>query len=68
MPPVDAALAVPTPLAGRLRDLTPVELDVFQLVLDHGQVQSVLDHYQGSDLEAAQVLIGLLRREFVVVP
>jgi pSer/pThr/pTyr-binding forkhead associated (FHA) protein len=68
VPPVDAALAVPTPLAGRLRDLTPVELDVFQLVLDHGQVQSVLDHYQGSDLEAAQVLIGLLRREFVVVP
>jgi hypothetical protein len=68
VPPVDAALAVPTPLAGRLRDLSPVELDVFQLVLDHGQVQSVLDHYQGSDLEAAQVLIGLLRREFVVVP
>jgi hypothetical protein len=68
VPPVDAALAVPTPLAGKLRDLTPVELDVFQLVLDHGQVQSVLDHYQGSDLEAAQVLIGLLRREFVVVP
>jgi len=68
VPPVDAALAVPTPLAGRLRDLTPVELDVFQLVLDHGQVQSVLDHYQGSDLEGAQVLIGLLRREFVVVP
>ncbi len=68
VPPVDAALAVPTPLAGRLRDLTPVELDVFQLVLDHGQVQSVLDHYQGSDLEAAQVLIALLRREFVVVP
>jgi pSer/pThr/pTyr-binding forkhead associated (FHA) protein len=68
VPPVDAALAVPTPLAGRLRDLKPVELDVFQLVLDHGTVQSVLDHYQGSDLEAAQVLIGLLRREFVVVP
>jgi hypothetical protein len=68
VPPMDSALAVPTPLAGRLRDLTPVELDVFQLVLDHGQVQSVLDHYQGSDLEAAQVLIGLLRREFVVVP
>ncbi len=68
VPPVDAALAVPTPLAGRLRDLSPLELDVFQLVLDHGQVQSVFDHYQGSDLEAAQTLMGLLRREFVVVP
>lgn len=68
LPPVDAALAVPTPLAGRLRDLTPLELDVFQLVLDHGQVQAILDHYQGSDLEAAQALIALMRREFVVVP
>ncbi|ACY16724.1 DUF4388 domain-containing protein [Haliangium ochraceum] len=68
LPTMDAALAVPTPLAGRLRDLTPLELDVFQLVLDHGQVQSVLDHYQGSDLEAAQSLIGLMKREFIVVP
>lgn len=68
LPPRNAALAVPTPLAGKLRDLSPLELDVFQLVLDHGQFQSVLDHYQGSDLEAAQTLLALMRREFVVVP
>ncbi|GAB4519164.1 MAG: hypothetical protein Tsb0020_37720 [Haliangiales bacterium] len=68
LPAMESALAVPTPLAGRLRDLTPHELDIFQLVLDHGQVQAVLDHYQGSDLEAAQSLIALMRREFVVVP
>lgn len=68
LPALDSALAVPTPLAGRLRDLTPNELDVFQLVLDHGQLQAVLDHYAGSDLEAAQTLLVLMRREFAVVP
>ncbi len=67
LPQPAAALAVPTPLAGKLRDLSPEELDVFQLVLDHGQMQAVLDHYAGPDLDAAQALISLMQREFVVV-
>jgi hypothetical protein len=67
MPPWNAHLAVPTPLAGRLRDLPPEELDIFQLVLDHGTLQAVLDHFGGSDLDACTHLINLLRREFVVV-
>jgi pSer/pThr/pTyr-binding forkhead associated (FHA) protein len=68
LPDLNAALAVPTPVAGKLRDLTPQQLDIFQLVLDHGQVQAVLDHYYGSDLDAAQFLLELMKREFVVVP
>ena len=67
VPPPGARLAVPTPLAGRLRDLAPEELDIFQLVLDHGSLQAVLDSYGGSDLEAYTHLANLLRREFVVV-
>jgi hypothetical protein len=68
LPPLESALAVPTPLAGRLRDLSAEELDIFQLVLDHGMVQAVLDHYPGSDLEAAQGILNLMQREFIVVP
>jgi pSer/pThr/pTyr-binding forkhead associated (FHA) protein len=68
LPPLTSALAVPTPLAGKLRELTPGELDTFQLVLDHGQLQRVLDHYAGSDLDAAQNIINLMKREFIVVP
>jgi hypothetical protein len=68
LPSLAASLAVPTPLAGRLRDLSPQQLDTFQLVLDHGQVQAVLDNYGGSDLDAATNLLELLKREFVVVP
>jgi hypothetical protein len=68
LPPLGSPLAVPTPLAGKLRELSPTELDTFQLVLDHGQLQRVLDHYAGSDLDAAQNIINLMKREFIVVP
>ena len=68
LPAPHSALAVPTPLAGKLRELKPEELDVFQLVLDHGQLQAVLDNFPGSDLDAAQALLALMKREFVVVP
>ena len=68
LPPLGSPLAVPTPLAGKLRDLSPSELDTFQLVLDHGQLQKVLDNFPGTDLDAAQNIISLMKREFVVVP
>jgi pSer/pThr/pTyr-binding forkhead associated (FHA) protein len=68
LPPLGSPLAVPTPLAGKLRELTPAQLDTFQLVLDHGQLQRVLDNYPGTDLDAAQNLLVLMQREFVVVP
>jgi pSer/pThr/pTyr-binding forkhead associated (FHA) protein len=67
LPPPGSRLAVPTPLAGKLRELPPEQLDIFQLVLDHGSLNAVLDAYEGSDLEAYRHLAELLRREFVVV-
>ncbi len=67
LPPPGSRLAIPTPLAGRLRELKPEELDVFQLVLDHGTLQAVLDNYTGTDLDAYTHLLALLGREFVVV-
>ncbi|MCG8421160.1 MAG: protein kinase [Proteobacteria bacterium] len=67
LPSLRSALAVPTPLSSGLHKLTRIELDIFRLVLDHGQFQAVLDHYPGSDLDAARALISLLRQELVVV-
>jgi predicted component of type VI protein secretion system len=67
LPPPKSNLAIPTPLAGKLRDLSPEELDVFQAVLDHGHLQAVMDHYPGSDLEACHHVLTLLSREFIVV-
>jgi pSer/pThr/pTyr-binding forkhead associated (FHA) protein len=67
LPAPGSRLAVPTPLAGRLRDLPPEQLDIFQLVLDQGTLEGVLDNYQGTDLDAYSHLTDLLKREFVVV-
>ena len=33
-----------------------------------GQLQRVLDNFPGTDLDAAQNVISLMKREFVVVP
>ena len=66
LPPRAARLAVPTPLAARLRDLTPEELDTFQLVLDWGTVASVVNKYPGTDLEANTALVSLLKRMYVI--
>ena len=58
-------LAVMLPLRGQLRDLTPEELQVFQLVLNYGALQTVLDNWSGTDLEACRHMLSLVRREFV---
>jgi len=68
LPPLNAPLAIPTPLAGRLDELTPSELSAFQLVLDHGRLSKVLFHFPGTNVDAANALISLMKREFVVVP
>jgi hypothetical protein len=58
-------LAVTLPLRGQLSDLSAQELQVFQLVLNHGALETVLDNWSGTDLEACQHILSLLRREFV---
>jgi hypothetical protein len=52
--------------AGRLRDLSPEELDVFQTVLAHATLEDVLDNFAGTDLEAYTGLIALIQKGFVV--
>ena len=68
LPDRKARLAVVAPPARfHLRDLSPTELDLLQLVLQHGTMQAVLDHHPHSDLEACTLLAELLRRKFIVV-
>jgi hypothetical protein len=62
---VSGRLAVMLPLRGQLRDLSPEELQVFQLVLNYGALETVLDNWPGTDLEACRHILKLLRHEFV---
>jgi hypothetical protein len=67
LPARDQALGLAVPLQPSLRDLGPNELDTLQLVINHGQMQTVLDRSARSDLETAQSLLTLVQKEYVVV-
>lgn len=66
LPQRKAPLQIPRPLNPPLSALKPVELDVFQIVLNGGTTQTVLDKAKLSDVEAAQALIELITKEYIV--
>lgn len=65
LPASDATLSLAVPMTPPLRDLTPDELDVLQLVLNWGTLQGVLDHSPQDDLAVATGLVGLMQRDYV---
>ena len=65
LPPPEAKLVVVTPLEARLADLEPAELDVFQLVYNHGQLQAVLDHASDDDLVVATNIRELMKKKYI---
>jgi pSer/pThr/pTyr-binding forkhead associated (FHA) protein len=65
LPAPTSAIGIAMPLTPRLRDLTPEEIDLLQLVHNYGVVQAVLDRAQGSDLEVAQKLAALLQTGYL---
>ncbi|HUK82558.1 MAG TPA: DUF4388 domain-containing protein [Verrucomicrobiae bacterium] len=67
LPQPNSRVAVSESLPGNLRDLATEELQIFQLVLHHGTLEAVVDHFPGTDLEAYTSLLGLMRRGFVVI-
>ncbi len=65
LPPATLAVGIAMPLSPRLRELSPEELDLLQLVHNYGVVQAVLDRAAGSDLEVARKLQSLLERGYL---
>jgi pSer/pThr/pTyr-binding forkhead associated (FHA) protein len=59
------AVGIAMPLSPRLRELSPEQLDLLQLVHNYGVVQAVLDRAAGSDLEVAQGLQSLIERGYL---
>jgi len=65
LPGAASAIGLAMPLAGKLRDLPPQDLDLLQLAHDEGTVQAVLDSVPGSDLEVAKRLAELIERGYL---
>ncbi len=65
LPPATAILAVVQPLVSSLRDLSPEQLDVFQLALNYGSVRNVLDKSELTDRDSCEALLHLLEHGYL---
>ena len=65
LPSESATLMLAMPMTAALRELTPDQLDVLQLVHNYGSLQGVLDHSDKEDVASAEVLLELLKRDYV---
>jgi pSer/pThr/pTyr-binding forkhead associated (FHA) protein len=66
LPPPATRIGVPRPLEPRLGDLDRNELDVFQLAINKNTIQEILDSAGASDLDAANILVKLLKKRYLV--
>jgi pSer/pThr/pTyr-binding forkhead associated (FHA) protein len=66
LPPASSTLAIPHPLEPKLRDLTPEELDVFQVALGAETVRAVFDECSLTDLAIAEKLKSLLDKGYLL--
>jgi len=67
LPPFEAIVSIPRPLAPKLRDLKPQDLDLIQTALDEATVQQIIDRSPQTDLDTAQALLSLLERGYLIV-
>jgi pSer/pThr/pTyr-binding forkhead associated (FHA) protein len=65
IPSEDQTLALATPLNAPLSELTKEQLDVLQLVYNHGITQEVLNRSSGTDYETYTHLLYLLQHDYV---
>ena len=68
LPPLSAVIEVCSPLVPPLRDLSPEELDVLQLVHNYGKVETVLNKSLAGDLETSELVVKLIKAGYLKAP
>jgi ribosome-associated protein YbcJ (S4-like RNA binding protein) len=67
LPKLTDRLRLELPLRPPLRDLSPQELDIVQLVHNYGYLEQVLNRSAVSDLDTAQAVLKLMRNGYLRV-
>jgi hypothetical protein len=65
IPAHHAVLSLAKPVVPPLRDLTADQLDVLQLVINYGTVETILNRSLASDLDTSEVLLKLLKSGYI---
>jgi len=65
LPPPGVPIVLSLPLKQPLRELDPEQLDLLQLALTYPELDAILDHAPGSDLDTATQLAELFQRGYL---
>jgi hypothetical protein len=65
LPDLNSRLVLPSPLMPPLRDLKPAELDILQLAHNYGNLETVMNKAQSTDLETVQIVKKLLKDAYL---
>ena len=65
LPELNSRLVLTTPLTPALRDLKPDELDVIQLAHNFGHLETVMNKSHATDLETVQIVLKLLKQNYL---
>ena len=65
LPDINLAMRLSQPLTAPLKELTPDLMDVLQLVHNYGSLIGVLDHSDQDDVLTAELVLQLIKRDYV---
>jgi pSer/pThr/pTyr-binding forkhead associated (FHA) protein len=65
LPPMQSKLALASPLIPPLRDLSPDEIDVLQMVHNYGTIAMILNKSMATDLQTTTILLKLIKSQYV---
>ena len=65
LPNLDTRLTLSQPVIPPLRDLKPEELDILQLAHNYGHLETVLNKSLATDLNTVQILLKLIKSQYV---
>ncbi|MEE2901145.1 MAG: FHA domain-containing protein [Myxococcota bacterium] len=66
LPDSSCDLTISKPLEANLSELSTSELDIFQLIYNHGKLDPVLDQAITNDPGTAEIIIKLIQKEYVI--
>ena len=67
VPSFEALFRIDLPIVPKLRDLTPEQLDVFQLAMAEPTMEAILNHSEMDDIETTKAVMVLLDKGYMAI-
>src|SRR5262249_26570492 len=65
LPDLHARLVLASPLMPHIRDLNAQEIDILQMSHNYAHLETVLNKSQNTDLETVQILLKLIKQQYI---